>query len=235
MTPWEVAGRPMNLSPEAQSVIVGSLLGDAYLTPNGSLQIEHRLEHAEYVVWKYERLQGIAGKPPRTVERRDLRTLRTYRSLRFYTKCVLKPFRGCFYPNGVKVVPIEIGRLLDAQAIAVWFMDDGGRGARTPRGLVVNTSSFSAQDHGRLAAGLAEQCDLQASIRRVGCGHQLYIRARSCARVSDLISRYLVPPMRYKLPADPVTTSPRRRRDGGLVRESGPIYGHHDTSALIHQ
>ena len=38
-----------------------------------------------------------------------------------------------------------------------------------------------------------------------------------------------------ELPVDPVTTSPPRRRDGGLVRESEPIYGLHDTSALIHQ
>ena len=84
----------MNLSREAQSIVVGSLLGDAYLTPNGSLQIEHCLEHAAYVAWKYERLKGIVGKPPRIIERFDPRTSRIYRSLRFYSKAVLKPFRS---------------------------------------------------------------------------------------------------------------------------------------------
>ena len=54
----------MNLPPEAHSVIVGSLLGDGYLTPNGSLQIEHSLDQASYVAWKYEMLSSVAGKPP---------------------------------------------------------------------------------------------------------------------------------------------------------------------------
>jgi LAGLIDADG DNA endonuclease family protein len=225
----------MNLSREAQSIVVGSLLGDAYLTPNGSLQIEHRLDHAEYVVWKYEGLTGIVGRPPRIVERLDKRTSRIYRSMRFYTRTVLKPFRSLFYRNGVKIVPESLGEFLDPQAIAVWFMDDGGRGARTPRGLVINTSGFSELEQVRLKDILADRFDVQASIHRVGSGFQLYIRAESFNRFSGLVSRYLVAPMRYKLPADPVTTSPPRRRDGGLVRESEPIYGLHDTSALIHQ
>jgi hypothetical protein len=225
----------MNLSREAQSIIVGSLLGDAYLTPNGSLQIEHCLDHAAYVAWKYERLEGIVGKPPRIIERFDPRTSRIYRSLRFYTKSVLKPFRSVFYRDGKKIVPDSIGEILDPQAIAVWFMDDGGRGARTPRGLVINTSGFSEQEQVRLQELLAERFDVQASIHRVGSGFQLYIRAVSFSRFSKLVSKFLVAPMRYKLPVDPVTTSPPRRRDGGLVRESEPIYGLHDTSALIHQ
>ena len=61
----------MNLPPETHSVIVGSLLGDGYLTPNGSLQVEHCLEQTAYTLWKYERLQPIAGKSPTMVERYD--------------------------------------------------------------------------------------------------------------------------------------------------------------------
>src|SRR5438552_15531755 len=117
----------MNLPPEAQSVIVGSLLGDGYLTPSGSLQVEHCLAHADYVGWKYEMLRSIAGKRPRIVERYDSRTAKTYRSMRFYTKCVLKCFRNDFYEDRRKVVPRFIGRLMDPLAVAVWFMDDGGR------------------------------------------------------------------------------------------------------------
>jgi len=45
-----------NLTPEARSVIVGCLLGDGYLTPNGSLQVEHCLAQAAYTAWKYEKL-----------------------------------------------------------------------------------------------------------------------------------------------------------------------------------
>jgi hypothetical protein len=128
-----------NLTPGARSVIVGCLLGDGYLTPNGSLQVEHCLAQAAYTFWKYEKLQTIAGRQPKLVERHDRRTQTTYRSVRFYTKAVLKAFRDGFYQDRRKIVPRFLGGILDPLAVAVWFMDDGGRGARTPRGLVFNT------------------------------------------------------------------------------------------------
>ena len=224
--------KTVNLPPEAQSVVIGSLLGDAYLYRNGTLQIEHCLEHADYVLWKYEKLASIAGRRPTIVKRWDSRTSKTYRSMRFFTRAVLKDLRGSFYSAHRKAIPTEIGVLLDPMALAVWFMDDGGRGARTPRGLVINTSCFSFDEQVRLRNALAERFSIQVSIHKSGSGFQLYIRAQSFTRFSDLVSPYLVARMRYKLPVDPVTTSPPRRRDSGLVRECEPNYDRYNTSAL---
>jgi LAGLIDADG DNA endonuclease family len=198
----------LDLPPEAQAVVVGSLLGDAYLTPNGSLQIEHCLGQRGYTLWKYEMLRVIAGKPPRAVERYDRRTGETYCSLRFYTKTVLKSFRAAFYLGRQKVVPGLLNEWLDPLALAVWFMDDGGRGARTPKGLVINTSGFSSGEQIVLQSLLAEKFGVAASIHRVGKGYQLYVRAESFSRFVGLVSPYLVAEMRYKIPIDPVTTSP---------------------------
>ena len=222
----------MNIPREAQSVIVGTLLGDGYLTPNGSMQVEHSLGQASYVVWKYEMLKCVAGKPPVLVERRDSRTMRTYRSMRFYKKSVLSDFRDLFYADRKKVLPSSLGELLDPLAVAVWFMDDGGRGARTPRGLVFNTSCFHRDEQVLLQALLREKFGIEVSVHRSGSGFQLYVRSRSFNRFSDLVSPYLVAQMRYKLPVDPVTTSPPRRRDSDSVRESEPNYGRYNTSAL---
>lgn len=209
----------INLPLETQSVIVGLLLGDAYLYRNGTLQIEHCLNHAEYTFWKYERLKSIAGKQPTMVERYDLRTQKTYRSMRFYTKAVLKDFRISFYSGRKKIIPSKIGELLDPLALAVWFMDDGGRGARTPRGLVFSTSCFSVEEQILLQSVLAEKFGVKTSVHKVGKGFQLYIRAESFDRFSELVSPFLITQMRYKLPVDPVTTSPRRtRRDSGSVQ-----------------
>jgi hypothetical protein len=209
-----------NLPPEAQSVIVGSLLGDGYLTPNGSLQVEHRLEHAEYVSWKYEKLRPIAGKEPRMAERFDRRTLKTYRSVRFYTKAVLKSFRDSFYLDRRKIVPGMLGDVLDPMAVAVWFMDDGGRGARTPRGLVINTSGFSAEEQVILQEILLGKFGIRTSIHPRTNGFQIDVRAESFRSFSALIEPFLITQMRYKLPVDPVTTSPRRLRR--QRRDSGP-------------
>ena len=215
----------MNLSPE--TLVVGSLLGDGYLTPNGSLQIEHCLEQAAYTFWKYEKLQPIAGQQPTLVERYDRRTRKTYRSMRFYTKAVLKDFRNSFYQDRRKIVPSNLGDFLDPLAVAVWFMDDGGRGARTPRGLVFNTSCFSADEQVVLTGVLLDSFGVVSSIHKHGKGFQLYIKAESFSRFSELISPYLIASLRYKLPVDPVTTSPRRRR-----RDSGSVLCEQVNSAI---
>ena len=223
----------MSLPPETRSVIVGCLLGDAYLYPNGTLQIEQSFAQEAYVSWKYERLGGIVGRAPVPVERFDRRTGRTYRSMRFHTKAVLGSYRDVFYRDRRKVIPMNIGDLLDALAVSVWFMDDGGRGARTPKGLVINTSSYSDREQRLLQSALADRFGVEVSIHRVGSGFQLYVRSRSFERFVTLISPHVVPLMRYKIPADPVTTSSSRGRDGGLVRDR-TIYDRHDTSALTY-
>jgi hypothetical protein len=184
------------------------LLGDGYLTQNGSLQVEHCLDQAAYTSWLYEMLEPIAGKPPTLVERYDGRTDKTYRSMRFYTKAVLTSFRDVFYCGRKKVVPSRLDELLDPLALAVWFMDDGGRGARTPKGLVINTSGFSDQEQVVLQSVLAEKFGVETSIHRVGKGFQLYVRAESFFRFAELVGPYLVAQLRYKIPVDPVTTSP---------------------------
>jgi hypothetical protein len=197
----------VNLPPEACSVIVGSLLGDGYLYPNGTLQIEHCLVQAPYTLWKYEMLQCIAGKQPTVVERFDSRTVKIYRSIRFYTKAVLKEYRASFYQERRKVIPNNLGDLLDPLGVAVWFMDDGGRGARTPKGLVFNTSCYTAEEQVALQQALS-RFGVQTSIHQVGKGFQLYVKAESFVRFVELVSPHLITSMRYKLPVDPVTTSP---------------------------
>jgi hypothetical protein len=197
----------MDLLPEARSVIVGSLLGDGYLYPKGTLQIEHCLLHAEHTYWKYEKLRMIAGKEPAVVERYDARTGKTYRSSRFFTKAVLKDFRAAFYPERKKIIPSCLGDWLDPLALAVWFMDDGSRGARTPKGLVFNTSCFSSQEQIVLQSLLQEKFGVTVSVHNVGKGYQLYVQANSYDRFHGIVFPHLVALMRYKLPVDPVTTS----------------------------
>ena len=221
----------MNLPPEARSIIVGSLLGDAYLYPNGTLQIEHSLKQASYVEWKYRVVESIAGKAPTIVERHDSRTNRVYRSMRFYTKARLKSYRETFYRDRRKIIPKDLDGLLDPMGLSVWFMDDGGRGARTPRGLVFNTSCYSQEEQVALQSILLDKFGVEVSIHTVGSGFQLYVRRSSFERFVSLVAPYIVPQMRYKLPIDPVTTSPLKGWDGDLVRERTIPY-RHNTSAL---
>ena len=195
----------INLNQQEKSVIIGSLLGDGYIDKHNSLQIEHSLQQKEYVYWKYEMLKSIAGKTPKEVTRVDSRNGRTYRSIRFYTRCVMENFRNLFYSKGKRKVPDNLGKLLDDLALAVWFMDDGGRGANTIHGVVFNTSNFCETDQYFLQQVLFDNFRIKANIHHVGKGYQLYVRAKSYKIFYDCIRPYVIPTMKYKL-VDPVTT-----------------------------
>ena len=195
----------VNFTPEEKSVIVGSLLGDGYVGKHNSLQIEHSLSQAEYVHWKYRKLKSIAGKPPRVITRFDVRTQKSYQSIRFYTRCVMNDFRRLFYNNGIKIVPSNLSEYLDDLALAVWFMDDGGRGANTLHGIVFNTSAYSEDEQFHLKNILYEKFNLKLNVHRIGRGYQLYVASKSYSSFYNRISSYLISEMKYKL-VNPVTT-----------------------------
>lgn len=192
--------------PWIKSIVTGCLLGDGYVYPNGTLQIDHSWSQRAYVEWKYSRLSQVAGKPPRRVERTDRRNAKTYASLRFYTRAVFVEERTLFYFEGDKRVPSDIEDRLDPLALAVWYMDDGGRGGHTKLGMVWNVSSFPTQDREALQGGLLDRYGIKTTVQRAGTGVHLYIRAASAARFIEIVRPHVIPSMLYKLPLDPVTT-----------------------------
>ena len=203
--PREVDGRSSRPD-TVLSVVVGSLLGDGYVYPNGTLQIDHAWKQREYVEWKYQQLVGIAGKSPRRVERWDKRTERSYVSLRFYTKAIFKQERMAFYADGVKGIPSDIDKWLDPLTVAVWFMDDGGRGGNTRHGMVFNVATFSSKDQELLQGTLKDRYGLETTLQHAGRGTHLYVRAASAVRFVEIVGPHIIPSMLYKLPFDPVTT-----------------------------
>ncbi len=184
-----------------EQLIIGTILGDGYLYPNGRLQIEHQEKFKSYVLWKYEVLQSVVSGAPKKCERFDQRTHKQYVSWRFYTKAIFKSYRKQFYPDGKKVVPKNIFQLFTSPfALAVWFMDDGGKGARTPRGVIISVAGFSLIERMLLKQCLEENFQLIVNIHKNG---QLYIPVTSYVRFYELVSPYIIPSMWYKLPITP--------------------------------
>lgn len=191
----------MSITLKQEQLVIGTVLGDGYLYPNGRLQIEHQEKFKSYVLWKYKTLQSVVSGIPKRCVRFDKRTSKEYVSWRFYTKTVFQEYRNCFYPNGKKVVPEEIFQLLVSPlALAVWFMDDGGRGAKTPKGLIISAAGFSSTEHILLKECLERNFKLIVNIHKNG---QFYIPASSYECFYELVNPYIVPSMRYKLPVTP--------------------------------
>lgn len=195
----------------------GNPVGDGYVYPNGTLQIDHSEKQQAYVEWKYDQLRCVVGKPPRIVDRIHPATGRRSTSVRFYTRALFTLERQAFYSIGGKRVPLDVERWMDPLALAVWYMDDGGRGGRTPLGMVWNVAPYQPRDRELLRSALFSRYGIETTLQNAGRGVHLYVRARSAQRFVDVVGNHIIESMRYKLPLDPVTTEALSR--GGVFKQ----------------
>lgn len=183
----------MALTPTQRSVLIGTLLGDGSMRckKNALLEIDHALAQKTYVDWKYEVFAEPVGTPPRARQGNGRRI-----AYRFVTRSVpeLTPYYRAFYPLGRKIVPdIELTPL----ALAVRSMDDG---CRSRRSVYLNTQQFTAADQIKLIELLERQFRLRATLNRDRSYFRVRIAAASLPTFRDLVGRYLVPELAYKLP-----------------------------------
>ena len=120
------------LSPQAKSVIVGSILGDGHIHPNGYWSEKHCIAQADYLRWKASFVPDITTEKSFVeYESYDKRYGKSNKGLSFRTRVHswLQEMGQLFYRGEgrtrTKVVPDNISDLLDETALAVWFMDDG--------------------------------------------------------------------------------------------------------------
>ncbi len=194
----------MHINKECQQVIIGTILGDGYLNSRGILQVEHAKKDREYVFWKHQVMNCIVSGPVSEVKRIDKRTNKTYYSCRFYTKPVFSEYRTVFYPNNKKIVPSNIDQLLNTPlALATLFLDDGGKGGNTPKGMVFNFSGFDQSGQERLRSCLHSNFNLITTFHKTGKSQQLSIPTSENQKFLDIVSPFVIPSMRYRLAITP--------------------------------
>ena len=211
---------------ETHPLIVGTILGDGYLNRYGCLTVEHGENQQEYVAWKHDTMKDLGLLSSKSlvkrVIRKDKRSLQTYVSLRFFTRSIFKRERKIFYPEGRKVLPPQLEKLLTACALAVWFMDDGGQGGNSKFGLVIDISCYQPTQHAFLQQLLFKRYNLTTSLHsaRDNSSVKLFIRRKSGFDFYHLIVPYLHPSMRYKAAAFE-DTPPHHPDDGVLPLDLG--------------
>ena len=145
-----------------KSVIIGTILGDGYLRivpgrQNAFLEINHSLSQSEYVLWKYNVLDGIRAGAPKVRKGNGKRE-----AIRFYTRqsAELTMLKSLFYKDKIKVIPNDLQ--LDPVSLAVWFMDDGSRCRESD--VYLNTQQFDTESQLILIQAL-KKLGLDASIK----------------------------------------------------------------------
>ena len=185
--------RETPLSCLQRELVVGSLLGDAYLMPTTAgycFRVNHGRQQRAYVDWKFNLLAQFVRTPPRES------------GSCYYFRTVTHPefslYRKFFYSNSRKVVPLE---LLYEQfteiSLAVWLMDDGAADGKQVR---FNTQSFSLDENEALASFLRAKLGIEANLNRDKDRYRLRIADASMKRLKNLIEPHMIPSMLYKLP-----------------------------------
>lgn len=187
---------PINLTPEARELIIGSTLADSWIGippghTNPCLICGHRIEDIEYLKWKYAILQSVGLIKWRIY-------YRPYGLAVFHTIAhpVLWEFRNLFYPNGHKTVSEKVLEQVTPLALAVWHMDDGyflynSRGMR----IELSKKAFPKAENQLVCDWLKAKFDISSRVR----GKVFITKASEAQKFVDVVSSYIHPCMMRKI------------------------------------
>ena len=181
-----------SLSKVQQQLILGCVLGDGYMRKkvNAHLQITHSIKQKEYVDWKYSNLKDIVLTAPKVYRGNAGRV-----GYRFFTRSIpaLNTFYNTFYQNRKKIVPRDLK--LSPLTLAVWYMDDG---SKSRKASYFNCQNFDPISQHNLLQALAN-VGIQASFNKDKTYSRIYISYSQTSILVNIIKKYIVPSMRYKL------------------------------------
>lgn len=197
----------MKINQEQESALIGMILGDAYVQKTGSrnarLRLEQQAAHREYLIWKTRLLKGLFQGRPTMLKRIHPKTRKTYSYVRQQSNAspYLGKLRALFYPNGKKQIPEKLYQWLVSDiGFAVWFYDDGYYYVRD-RSLYLYLGTVSRKEATIAKDVLRKRFNLQSTIADKGKkGFALYFPASERNKVRDILVKYRVPIMAYKIP-----------------------------------
>ncbi len=196
--PYHPSSKPF--SQEEYDVLIGGLLGDTWLgylgkSKHASGSFTHKLEHEEYVKYKYNFLKRLCSIPT-THNKFDKRSNREYQQsfCKIATNPLLDPIVDAFYKDK-KIVNQTYIEKLSPLGIAIWYMDDGGSASL---GYKFSVDCFEQEDIEKLSKLLLDKFGIHNTIHNnqnklihIGSSHRLQFK--------ELIEPYICECMRYKL------------------------------------
>ena len=196
----------MKLTKQQQAVLVGTVLGDAYLQKTGMRNARLRLEHGEkqkdYLKWKTSFFPRLFQGKPHHIERIHPKTMRKYGYWRHQSSAtpVFGKWREIFYGNGKKRIPHSLADILcEPLALAVWYMDDGYYYARDRAsylylGTVTREEALIAQHAIERNFGIVAK--IYDKKRK---GFALYFLPKETQKLHAAVKKYIVPSLAYKI------------------------------------
>lgn len=182
-------------------VIVGGLLGDTWIgkpkngkNPCGSFT--HKIEHYEYVNYKYKLLKRRCSEIT-IYNKHDKRSDRHYQQVfcKIAASSVLTEIYNKFYVNHVKVVPKDLIYKLSPLGIAIWFMDDG---SSDNYGYKFSVDCFTETEIDLLRQMLLDRFNIKTT-KHINQNKTIHVISESAKDFKNLVEPYMCDCMKYKL------------------------------------
>ena len=194
--------KKIKLTSFEKSVILGCILGDGCLCSNWSktnyrLRTTQCIGQRDYIFWKYSVLKKLVLTEPRYYDRTKSLAFRTI------SHPELTMLRNIFYPNGKKIIPLNIKDFIeDPLTIAVWFMDDGNASFRKNKlcGYNINSQSFTYEENLLISKVLNDLYSIECIIEKNHGKFRIAIYRRNSREMfKRLVEPYMLESMKYKL------------------------------------
>lgn len=198
------------LTKKQRDILIGMVMGDAYLQATGKsnarLRLEHSVKQKNYIEWKYDLLKGFMQSPPKLIRRFNPVWKRTYQYYRCQSNAgpYFGKLRRQFYDGRRKIIPSNILSLLATPlALAVWYMDDGYYYHRDDVAYIY-LSRFEPQDFERLIEALKKNFGVLPSVKIKKGKYPCFVFDKAqTTKIVKVIKPHIIPSMRYKLPKTP--------------------------------
>jgi len=195
-----------------KSMIIGMILGDAFLQKTGEKNARIRLEHSEkqkdYLVWKASFFPEFFQGKPSFLERFNSYYQKTYRYVRWQSTASpeIGKMRKLFYEQGRKKIPDNLPLIFDNPlTLAIWYMDDGYLYHRDKM-IYIYLPQYTPREQKILLETLKLNFGLKPILKTKKKRNQVLIfPVEETKKFLSLVKSFIISSMRYKL-LDPVST-----------------------------
>jgi hypothetical protein len=196
----------MKLTKRQNEILIGAILGDAFLQKTGKknarLCFEHGAAQKEYVLWKTKAFGRLFPGKPTYLERTHPKTGSTYKYYRHQSTAtpIFGKWHAMFYKNGNKKVPEDIKNLLKSPlSLAVWYMDDGYYYARD-RNAYIYLGRVSRREAELVSKAIMHNFNIHTHVYdKKKKGYALFFTVAETKKLLRIVAPHCIPLFAYKL------------------------------------
>lgn len=192
-----------------KAILIALAIGDGHINRrrsgnkyHSSLRIQHSIKQKELITYKRDLLHSIiGGKLPKLIEFNNS----GYPGIKFSKgHKYFRILRKWLYPNGKKKISRFLLNKLTAEAIAIWYMDDGGLSAKKHKGKIHSYELFlntheSIEDNQIIIDYFKEEWNIQFHQVKNKGSYRLRMGTKEARCFIPIIEKYILPSMKYKI------------------------------------